>query len=332
MSFSDSNLVTLVVEHDLAGARVIDVLVRRWPDADRAWLRGRITAGDVTVNGGDVHPQVRVKVNDVVLVRMGEGAPRSHRASASATSAASLLPVLAENERCLIVDKPAGIPCVPDRFGRTSGVHGWLPELRPDADLRIVHRIDRMTSGCLLLAKGLEAARWCDELFREGRVAKEYLALVQGHVAEDEFVVDRALGPDPRRPGKVVVVAPDAKGARAASTRFFVIERFARHTLLRVVPLTGRGHQIRVHLSSRHHPIVGDGDYGARVPVLLSDLKPGYKSRPGQSERPLLDRFFLHAVSLRVPMPDSEPPLAATAPMPRELETLLAKLRRFAAE
>jgi RluA family pseudouridine synthase len=205
-----------------------------------------------------------------------------------------------------------------------------LPELRPDDDLRIAHRIDRWTSGCLVLAKGLEGARWLDRCFRGRTVDKEYLALVEGVLRRDAFAIRRALGPDRRRPGKVTVVADGEKRSREAHTDVEVVERFGSHTLVRARPRTGRGHQIRAHLRSIGHPIVGDVDYGSKGPLLLSSVKRGYKARPGTVERPLLDRMFLHALRIAVPSPDGGEPVRAEAPLPAELQVVLDKLRRFA--
>ena len=322
---------TLVVEDNLSGARLLAFLERQWPDLDRAGLRGLLRDGRVTVNGADAHAQSRLRSGDVVLVDMPEAGLRRFRGASSRTEfAAGDLPVLAENALALVVDKPSGLACVPDRFGRSQGVHGLLTELRPNDDLRIAHRTDRLTSGCLVLAKGIDGARWLDLCFREGRVHKEYLALVEGVMAEDRREIARALGPDPRRPGKVLVMDPQQKGAREAVTAIEVVERFRAHTLLRALPRTGRGHQIRVHLASQHHPIVADVDYGAEGPLRLSSLKSGYKSPRGGTEAALLSRFFLHAARVEVPMPEGLAPLCAESALPADLQLALEKLRRFA--
>ena len=331
---SDSEAVrepseTLVVEDELSGVRLLDYLERRWPDADRSALRGLVRDGCVSVNGGDAHGGSKLRAGDVVMVVTSEGEPRRHRGDRGEPTASDL-PVLAEADFALVVDKPAGLPCVPDRYGRTKGVHGLLAELRPDDDLRIAHRTDRFTSGCLVIAKGVEGARWLDLCFREGSVSKEYLAVVEGVMHQDQVEVKRALGPDSRRLGKVVVVSRDHKGAREAVTLVEVVERFRRHTLVRAIPKTGRGHQIRVHLASLHHPIVADVDYGASGPLLLSQLKSGYKTRRGVTEPPLLARMFLHASRVAVPAPDGVESLRAEAGLPADLDLALTKLRRFA--
>lgn len=325
--------LTCTVPDDLSGVRFQDFLERTWPSADRTFLRRLVRDGLATVNYEGVHGHRRLKPGDHIRLELPEGLAElpEHRGSRGAVDPDRPidLTVLAENELCLVIDKPTGLPCVPDRAGRTSGVHGMLPALRPDDDLRIAHRIDRFTSGCLALAKGLDGARWLDVCFRERRAQKEYLALVEGVVRRDAFPITRALGPDRKRPGKVTVVASGQKRSRDAHTDIEVVERFASHTLLIARPRTGRGHQIRAHLRSIGHPLVGDLDYGSKGPLHLSDIKRGYKARTGAFEKPLLERMFLHAHRIHLPMPEGVAAVDAEAPIPADLALVLDKLRRF---
>lgn len=279
----------LVVETPLAGVRLAEFLEQRC-GAGRLAARQLVAGGSVRVNGVVCVNSQRLRGGDVVQVPAV--------APATKPSPVTRLPdVRFESPTVLVVDKPPHLPTVPERHGDGASVHGMLASLRPAADLRIVHRLDRDTSGCLLLGKGLVAARHFDAQFRAGAVAKTYVALVHGAPTADEFVIDAWLGPDRRRPGKVVAAAGPAKGLRAARTDVVVRQRFARHALLELRPATGRTHQLRAHLAFVGHPIVGDRDYGGSM-LLLSDLKTGYKVRPGRAERPLLDRMFLHAVAV----------------------------------
>ncbi|MCC6670761.1 MAG: RluA family pseudouridine synthase [Planctomycetes bacterium] len=320
-------MLRIPVAETQQGILLQDLLEAHWPDAHRAALRGLVRDGRVRVNRQPARPQQRLRPGDLVEVdaEHDPGALRASRAAAARDG----LAVLYEDPALLVIDKPAGLPTVPDRVRSPDSVHARLPALRPGADLRIVHRLDRDTSGCLLLAKGVAAARALDVAFRERRVRKEYLALVLGELSEARSEVHRALGPDPRRPGKMVVVAADARRARPAHSEIVIEERFARYTLVRVIPHTGRTHQIRVHLSSLHHPIVGDADYGGGEGLRLSELKPGYKQRRGVTERPLVARAFLHAQRVTLESPAGGA-VAVAAPLPRDLETVLEKLRRFA--
>jgi RluA family pseudouridine synthase len=312
----------LVVDDSRRGMQLAEFLESVLPGVRRTSFRLLIAQGGVRINGQLVHSSRRLCAGDVVQVR-GELAPCDE-------SPAGRVPtVLHESATALVIDKPAGLPTVPDRSGKITGIHGLLAELRPGADLRIVHRLDRDTSGCLLIAKGLGAARHFDAAFCAGEVHKRYCALVHGVPFRPEFKVEAWLGPDPRRPGKVVTGPAGRRGFRAATTAVTLRRPFLRHALLELRPATGRGHQLRVHLAAAGHPIVGDADYGGQ-PLLLSQLKRGYKPRLGFAERPLVARTFLHAEQLTVRDVDGSE-VAVTAPMPEDLTTALARLERFAA-
>jgi 23S rRNA pseudouridine955/2504/2580 synthase/23S rRNA pseudouridine1911/1915/1917 synthase len=297
---------------------------------ERVYLRRLVQAGAVRVNGQEAMLQQRLAAMDVVEVRAKEPIedwPR--RPTSTADQASAGLPVLFEDDAVLVVHKPAGMPSVPDRTGKNLGVHGRLQELRPGEDLRIVHRLDRDTSGCLALAKGLAAARHLDQAFRSGAVSKRYLALVVGRISRRR-TVQAFLGPDPRRPGRIRVVPRGSKGAREAHTDLELVEAFRDHSLLSVWPRTGRSHQIRVHVRHLGHPIVADPEYGVSGSLFLSEIKRSYKLRPGVAERPLLTRMFLHAAELWLPQLGGNS-VHAEAPLPADLARVLRKLRSFAA-
>ena len=314
--------IVIVVEMPLAGIQLTDLLAREMPDHHRLDLRQLLRAGSVHVNGEACTANRRLRANDVVQV-FAEAAPRT-----VATAQADARPaVLYESASALVICKPAGVTTVPDRERTDLGVHGLLHDLRPADDLRIVHRLDRDTSGCLLLAKGLAAARHFDVQFRERAVEKTYTALVHGVPARDEFQIDAWLGPDRRRPGKVVASARELTGFREAHTAVAVRERFRSHALVALSPTTGRGHQLRVHLQSAGHPIVADRDYGGEE-LLLSAIKPGYKLRPGVAERPLLQRMFLHAERIEFRDLDGRD-VTVDAALPEDLEMPLRRLRAF---
>lgn len=314
----------LVVERELSGVRLHDLLAGHWPKVHRRELRRLVAAGDVRVNGEVCLSDRRLRLGDVVLLASVPG-PAGGQVRADRRTPAPL-EVRYESSTALVVAKPAGIPSVPDRSGRESGVHGRLQELRADQDLRIVHRLDRDTSGCLLLAKGLDAARHFDAAFRERRVHKVYVALVAGVPRSDRLQVDAWLGPDPRRPGKVVSRDEPRRGFREAHTEVLVRARFDRHALLELHPTTGRGHQLRAHLQSIGHPIVGDGDYGGEV-LLLSRLKRDYKKRTGVEERPLVQRMFLHAERLSFEDVGGQR-VDVETPLPDDLATALRRIEK----
>lgn len=327
--FADSDERPLELQPRASGVRLLDFLYGQWPAVARVYLRRLIQSGDVRVNGQVATPQQRLAAADLVEVTARGPVSRwPRRPPPRSESSAAELPVLFEDDTMLVVSKPAGLLSVPDRGNRERGVHGRLRESRPDQDLRIVHRLDRDTSGCLALAKGLEAARHLDRSFRSGAVRKRYLALVVGRVS-GSHTVQAPLGPDRRRPGRIRVVRAGSKGAREAHTDFEVLERFRRHSLLVAWPRTGRSHQIRVHLRHLGHPVVADADYGVGASLFLSEIKRNYKRRPGVAEKPLLTRMFLHAAELWLPHPDGRT-MHAEAPLPDDLATVLRKLRSFA--
>ncbi len=311
----------------MAGVLLQDFLAVSYPTVDRAALRGLQAEGRVYVNGMLAAAQRRLSPFDYVEVRAAESELALHRRRGEAVEPG--LRVLVETAHALVIDKPAGETVVPDRSGQEGGIHAKLPDLRPGEDLRVVHRLDRDTSGCLVLAKGLVAARHFDLLFRERRVNKTYIALVHGALARDEIVIDAYLGPDPRRPGKVLSSPRAREGFREARTNAIVEQAFARHTLVRLLPETGRSHQLRVHLQTIGHPIVGDADYGGE-PLLLSQLKRGYKLRPGLQERPLFERMCLHARSVVFDDVDGTR-VEANAPLPDGMQQAIDKVATFGA-
>jgi hypothetical protein len=197
----------------------------------------------------------------------------------------------------------------------------------------------RLVLGAIAAAKSLEAERVLRTAFEHGEVQKRYLALVEGEhpldIGESE-VIDRPIAPDERKSGRMIV-HPSGKPSQ---TRISVVERFAGYTLMAAEPLTGRTHQIRVHLSDAGFPLVIDHVYGRRNELKLSELKAGYRGKRGAVERPLMDRLTLHAAVLTLPpVPDSTPidgePLIpgspgarVESPLPADLGRVLKQLRK----
>jgi len=318
----------LVVEADLAGSQLADFLESSLPPTHRLVLRDLIASGRVKVNGEICLSSRKLREGDVVqLPEESRPEENGRRRIAKAHGAPKAPEVRYESRSVLVIAKPPGLATVPGRTGGEGSIHGMLAGLGPADDLRIVHRLDRDTSGCLMLGKGVEAARHFDEQFRKGLVAKTYVALVHGVPAQERFSIDAWLGPDPRRPGKVMASSGERKAFRKAHTDVNRTRAFRRHALLALHPTTGRGHQLRVHLQSVGHPIVGDRDYGGE-PLLLSSLKTGYKRRPGVRERPLVDRLFLHAE--RVSFCDLDgTQVTVETPLPEDLVMALQKLEDF---
>lgn len=246
------------------------------------------------------------------------------------------IPVLYEDADLLALDKPAGLLTSPDRYDPTRPnlmklIHSAIAESKPWVRergltyLMNAHRLDFETSGVILLAKHKPVLVKLANLFGSERPLKRYVALVQGAPSEESFEISASLAPHPVQTGRIRV---DMKRGKRSRTRFSVLERFAGWTLLRCEPLTGRTHQIRVHLQHARLPLVGDSLYGGR-PLLLSTLKKGYRLKPGKTERPLMGRVALHAEQLVLPHPQSGAELAISAPWPKDLMVAVRYLRQF---
>jgi RluA family pseudouridine synthase len=244
--------------------------------------------------------------------------------------------VVFEDDHLLALDKPAGLLTSPDRYDPNRPnlmklLHAGIAENKPWARergltyLSNAHRLDFETSGVILLAKKKEMLVQLADLFGAERPAKKYAALVQGTPAEDEFEIDAKLSPHPTKLGMMRV---DPKNGKKSHTKFIVLEKFSRWTLMRCEPLTGRTHQIRIHLRHAGVPIVGDQLYGGK-PLWLSRLKPNYRLKPGREERPLISRVALHAEQLELKHPATGEPISITAPWPKDFTVAVKYLRQF---
>lgn len=247
------------------------------------------------------------------------------------------IPVLFEDDHLLAVDKPSGLLTSPDRYDRDRPnlmklLHAGIAEGKPWAQinnrgyLANAHRLDFETSGIILLAKSKPVMVDLANLFGSNKPAKRYVALVNGGPVEDEFEVDTKIGPHPTRLGMMRI---DPRHGKKSRTRFKVLEKFRNHTLLQCEPVTGRTHQIRIHLRSVRLPIVGDALYHGAA-LKLSSLKRKYTLKAGETEKPLLDRVALHAESLAIPHPVTGEVVTIESPWPKDFAVAVKYLRRFA--
>lgn len=247
------------------------------------------------------------------------------------------IPVLFEDEHLLALDKPAGLLTSPDRYDPQRPnlmklLHAAIADGKPWARERNLtylanaHRLDFETCGVILLAKNKPALVTLANLFGSEKPLKKYLALVRGAPEEDKFTVDAKLA---QHPMKIGLMRVDPKNGKKSKTEFDVLEKFSDWTLLRCTPLTGRTHQIRVHLHHVDLPIVGDKLYGGK-PLWLSRLKRDYRLKPGREERPLISRVALHAEELTLPHPVTGEMLTITAPWPKDLKVAVKYLRQYA--
>ena len=294
------------VDAGLAGQRIDNFLRRELPGVPKGRLYRLLRRGEVRVNGGRVRAAYRLAEGDEVRIppvriRSDRRAPVPGLASKVADQ------VLYEDKRLLVVDKPSGV-AVHGGSGISHGVIELLRHARPELkDLSLVHRLDRETSGCLVLAKRRSALRELHAKFREGVVEKNYLALVLGDWQRGDSVIDTPLLVQNRQGGeRHVVVSPDGKPAK---TRMQLSRTFGHYSLLQCSPLTGRTHQIRVHAASIGHPLAGDERYG--------DGEENERAREFG-----LQRLFLHAQSIAFP-DDSGNDLHFTSPLADDLEHFL---------
>lgn len=242
--------------------------------------------------------------------------------------------VLLDDPKFAVVVKPSGVPSVPERFAKDKATIVDLVETiwkraDPKAGKPIIcHRLDRDTSGCLVLAKDHATAAKLMESFRDRTVSKTYLALVLGAPQPPSGEVEFQVAPDKFRPGAMVIVPKKGKECRDS---YETLETFRGLSLVRVSPKTGRTHEVRLGLKHLGTPCAFDLLYGGRDPILLSSFKRGYRVGRGREEQPLIDRLTLHASTLEFPHPSGMGTVRAEAPLPRDFETTLRQLRRHAA-
>lgn len=290
--------------------RLDKFLVESMPDYSRSYLQGLIRDGFAQVNATQVFKTgFFVEAGDLVELRV----PPQEQAGLKPEPIP--LDIIFENDDVIIVNKPAGMVVHP-AAGHSSGtlVHAVLahiPDLEDNGEEQrpgVIHRLDKDTSGLILLAKNKRARQEIQNQFKTRRVKKVYIALVEGRPPTPEGRIEAEIGRDPVKRKRMSVVM-DGKG-RKAITEYFTEEDFSEHTLLRVHPLTGRTHQIRVHLAFLGCPVVGDRLYGRRR--VSVDL----------------DRQFLHAAQLTLQLPGEEKDRMFSAPLPAELKKVLAYLRQ----
>ena len=301
----------LQVGPEEAGQRMDNYLLRKLKGVPKSRIYRLLRKGEVRVNRGRIRPEYRVQEGDQVRLPPIRQAERDTTSPAIGLVNRIEAAILYEDERLLVLNKPPGV-AVHGGSGVSHGVIEALRAARPDAPmLELVHRLDRDTSGCLVIAKKRSALRNLHELLREGAMDKRYLALVRGDWSQGARTVTAPLHKNQLKGGERIVTV-DAAG-KAARTVFRPLTRYGRASLLEVELDTGRTHQIRVHGAHIGHPLAGDEKYGD--PVFNKALR-----ELG------LRRLFLHAVALGFREPGSEREVHVSAPLPDDLREVLNRL------
>jgi len=320
-----SDPVELVVLPEESGYRLDAFLAQHFSDYSRVHLRRVITAGGVKVDGQGGKPAYRLKPGQRVSIVLPE-IPRE------APSPEDIpLEVLYEDDHLVVINKPPGMVVHPAR-GNWSGTLASALQFRFGGRLSgsggpcrpgIVHRLDRDTSGAILVARHDQAHGKLAVQFQERSIEKEYFALVAGCPQHDRDFIEEPIGVHPKVREKMAIRRTDPN-ARHARTFYEVDERFDAFAALKVLLMTGRTHQIRVHLGHIGCPVLCDRQYGGRSKITRGEIR-----RDPDDTLVLLQRQALHARRLKFTHPVSGKPLEVAAPLPDDMLTVLAELREY---
>lgn len=295
---------------DAPGVRLDLALKNHQPDVSRVRWFKLIKSGHVTVDGKRVKPSYTLKGDEVVEVIMPE------TLETDIVAEDIPLEIVFEDGDLLVVNKPAGMVVhpAPGHYSGTlvNAILGYCPDIAGIGGERrpgIVHRLDKDTSGLIVVAKNDKTLHFLQDQFRARTVKKRYLALVEDIPGRATATIDAPIGRDPKQRKKMAVIRPGSSAvSRPAQTLYNIQTTYDNHALVECWPLTGRTHQIRVHMAFIGHPLVGDRVYGRR------------------KQRLPLKRHFLHAAGITFQRPNNPDPLTLTAPLASDLQHLLNNL------
>ena len=298
------------------GQRIDNYLVKTLKGVPKSRIYKMLRKGEVRVNKGRIKAEYKIEAGDSIRIPPVQTAQRDQEVPVKLNVVQSLEDaIIYEDDRVIVLNKPSGM-AVHGGSGMSFGVIEALRALRPTAPfLELVHRLDRDTSGCLMIAKRRSTLRFIHKQLQEKKINKRYWALVNGHWPAKQKFVDAPLRKFQVKSGeRLVRVSDDGK---PCLTSFRVVERFKELTLVSAEPITGRTHQIRVHAQSVGCSLVGDDKYGDDA------LNQQFK-RDG-----LCERLFLHAYSLEFKVrPEDKKPIKVEAPLPEDLQHTVNQVRK----
>lgn len=300
---------TITVILEATTERLDRALAEALPDLSRTQLQKLIKEGDVQLSGQPVKASLRLEQSATLTITLPAIVDTELKPEAIP------LDICYEDEDILVINKPAGMVVHP-AVGHESGtlVHAILshcpdlPGVGGEKRPGIVHRLDKDTSGLMIVAKNDHALRFLQKQFKERTVEKTYLALVEGDVQPPAALIDAPIGRDPRQRKKMAVIRSQSFTSRPAQTSYELLTSFGDFSLLECHPHTGRTHQIRVHMAFIGHPLVGDVVYGHR------------------KQKIQLERHFLHAAAITFLRPSDHEPLSFKTELPTELQVVLHHL------
>ncbi|NQZ88119.1 MAG: 23S rRNA pseudouridine(955/2504/2580) synthase RluC [Colwellia sp.] len=302
------------IDSEDAGQRIDNFLLKTLKGVPKSMIYRLLRKGEIRVNKKRKKPDYKIQDEDLIRVAPIRISENTNEVSTKLNIVANLeKQILFEDDRLIVINKPSGM-AVHGGSGLSFGLIEAMRALRPDARmLELVHRLDRDTSGCLVIAKKRSALRHLHEQLRSKTVQKFYHALVKGQWSTKLTRVTEGLKKNDLKSGERVVVVDNING-KESETRFKVLKNFENATLIRAFPVTGRTHQIRVHCQIKGHPIACDSKYG-------------YENFDDDMKKLGLKRLFLHAASIEFTHPSTDERIKIEAPLEHSLQNLLTKLK-----
>ena len=303
----------ITIDSEDAGQRVDNFLVKTLKGVPKSHIYRLLRKGEIRANKKRIKPEYKLVDEDILRIAPIRLAEKTDTVSTQLNVVANLeKQILFEDERLIVINKPSGM-AVHGGSGLSFGLIEAMRALRPDARmLELVHRLDRDTSGCLVIAKKRSALRNLHEQLRNKTVQKFYHALVKGQWSAKVTKVTEGLRKNDLKSGERVVIVDNING-KESETRFKILQQYQNATLVRAFPVTGRTHQIRVHCQVKGHAIACDAKYG-------------HEAFDEEMKSIGLKRLFLHAASIEFTHPLSNERMKVEAPLDKELQKTLNKL------